>query len=86
MADTEANQKEYPQPTSQKAGCGFPIMRAIVLFSLAVGTVIEAATAPYSGKQTGENSLLRTLHATLLEGDVLVLDRYFSGWFDLALL
>ena len=86
MADTEANQKEYPQPSSQKAGCGFPIMRAIVLFSLAVGTVIEAATAPYAGKQTGENSLLRTLHATLLEGDVLVLDRYFSGWFDIALL
>ena len=86
MADTEANQEEYPQPSSQKAGCGFPIMRAIVLFSLSAGSVIEAAIAPYAGKQTGENSLLRTLHATLLKGDVLVLDRYLSGWFDLALL
>ena len=86
MADTVANQKEYPQQSSQKQGCGFPIMRALVLFSLAVGTVIEAAVSPYSGKQTGENSLLRTLHGTLHEGDVLVLDRYFSGWFDIALL
>jgi len=86
MADTEMNQKEYPQQSSQKPGCGFPIMRALVLFSLAVGTVIEAAISPYSGKQTGENSLLRTLHGALNEGDVLVLDRYFSGWFDIALL
>lgn len=86
MADTQANQKEYPQQSGQKAGCGFPIMRALVLFSLAVGTVIEAAISPYSGKLTGENSLLRTLHCALKEGDVLVLDRYFSGWFDIALL
>ena len=67
-------------------GCGFPIMGALVLFSLAVGTAIDAAVSPYSGKQTGENSLLRTLHGTLNEGDVLVLNRYFSGWFDIALL
>lgn len=86
MADTKANQKEYPQLSSQKPGCGFPIMRALVLFSLAVGTVIEVAISPYSGKQTGENSLLRTLHDTLQKGDVLVLDRYFSGWFDIVML
>lgn len=86
MADTESNQREYPQQNSQKAGCGFPIMRALVLFSLATGSVIEAAIGRYSGKETGENSLLRTLHSSLLEGDVLVLDRYFSGWFDIALL
>lgn len=61
-------------------------MGALVLFSLAVGTAIDAAVSPYSGKQTGENSLLRTLHGTLNEGDVLVLNRYFSGWFDIALL
>lgn len=48
--------------------------------------VIAALVGPYSGKQTGENGLLRTLHVTLNEGDVLVLDRYFSGWFDIALL
>jgi putative transposase len=86
MADTAANQKVYSQQSGQLAGCGFPIMRALVLFSLAVGSVIETAVSPYSGKQTGENSLLRTLHGTLEEGDVLVLDRYFSGWFDIALL
>jgi putative transposase len=38
------------------------------------------------GKQTGENSLFRTLHPLLQEDDVVLADRYFSGWFDLALL
>lgn len=86
MPDTQENQAEYPQQSTQAAGCGFPIARILVLFSLAVGTVLEAAIGRYQGKQTGENSLLRTLHATLQPGDVLVLDRYFSGWFDIALL
>lgn len=86
MADTAANQAEYPQQPSQKHGCGFPIARVVVVFSLAVGTVLEAALSKYQGKQTGENSLFRTLHPLLQEGDVVLADRYFSGWFDLALL
>jgi putative transposase len=86
MADTEANQAEYPQLSSQRRGCGFPIARIVVVFSLAVGTVLEAAFGKYRGKQTGENSLFRTLHPLLQEGDVVLADRYFSGWFDLALL
>lgn len=57
-----------------------------MVFSLAVGTVLDAAIGRYQGKQTGENSLFRTLHAVLQEGDVVLADRYFSGWFDLALL
>ena len=86
MADTAANQAEYPQLSGQKPGCGFPIARIVVVFSLAVGTVLDAAIGKYQGKQTGENSLFRTLHDVLEEGDVVLADRYFSGWFDIALL
>jgi hypothetical protein len=86
MADTAANHAEYPQLPSQQRGCGFPIARIVVVFSLAVGTVLDAALGQYQGKQTGENSLFRTLHHLLREGDVVLADRYFSGWFDLALL
>lgn len=86
MPDTGENQAEYPQPNTQKPGCGFPIARVCVLFSLAVGTVLEAAIGPYHGKRTGENSLFRTLHKTLEPGDVVLADRYYGGWFDLALL
>lgn len=86
MPDTPENQAEYPQVPGQRRGCGFPIARIVVVFSLAVGTVLDAAIGKYQGKQTGENSLFRTLHDLLREGDVVLADRYFSGWFDLALL
>lgn len=86
MPDTEANQEEYPQMACQRPGCGFPIARIVVVFSLAVGTVLEAALGKYQGKQTGENSLFRTLHPMLEEDDVVLADRYFSGWFDMALI
>jgi putative transposase len=86
MPDTPANQAQYPQVASQKRGCGFPIARIVVVFSLAVGTVLEAAIGKYQGKQTGENSLFRTLHDVLQKDDVVLADRYFSGWFDIALL
>lgn len=86
MPDTPENQAAYPQQASQRPGCGFPIARIVVVFSLAVGTVLEAALGPYRGKKTGENSLFRTLHHMLREGDVVLADRYYSGWFDIALL
>jgi hypothetical protein len=86
MADTPANQAEYPQPSTQAPGCGFPMARIVVVFSWAVGTVLEAAIAPCRGKSTGENSLLRTLLGEFEPGDVFVMDRCFSGWCDLALL
>jgi hypothetical protein len=85
MPDTPANQKVYPQSGTQAAGVGFPIARVVVVFCLACGTVLDAALGRYQGKQTGENSLLRTLDGALEEGDVVLGDRYFSGYFDLAL-
>ncbi len=86
MPDTSENQAAYPQQKSQKPGCGFPIARILVIFSLAVGTALEAALGKYQGKQTGENSLFRGLSDVLAEGDVVLADRYFSGWCDIALL
>jgi hypothetical protein len=47
---------------------------------------LDVAIGKYQGKQTGENSLFRTLHGTLRAGDVVLADRYFSGWFDMALI
>jgi hypothetical protein len=86
MPDTPQNQQEYPQQKTQKAGCGFPIARILVVFSLATGAVLETAIGRYAGKQTGENSLFRKMHGDLAAGDVVLADRYFSGWFDIALL
>jgi hypothetical protein len=86
MPDTPANQKAYPQMKSQQPGCGFPIARILVVFSLSTGTVLDAAIGKYKGKHTGENSMFRRLHGALEQGDIVLADRYFSGWFDIALL
>jgi hypothetical protein len=85
MPDTAENQAAYPQSKTQKPGCGFPIARILAIFSLATGTVLEAAIGKYHGKQTGENSLFRQLYDVLDEGEVIIADRYFSGWSDIAL-
>jgi hypothetical protein len=85
MPDTPENQAVYPQMKAQSPGCGFPIARILVVFSLSVGTVLEAAIGKYKGKQTGENSLFRQLYDALGEGDVILADRYFSGWCDIVL-
>lgn len=83
MPDTPANQAEYPQPKSQKPGVGFPLARMVVLFSLAVGTVLEASIGQYRGKQTGEISLLRGLYDSLEAEDVVLGDRIYCTYFDI---
>jgi hypothetical protein len=85
MPDTPANQQAYPQSASQKPGLGFPALRMVALFSLAVGTVLDVAMGPRKGKHSGETALFRTLHQHLHEGDVLLADRYFCGYLHLAL-
>jgi hypothetical protein len=86
MPDTPENQAEFPQQKSQKAGIGFPIMRACVILSLATACVLDAAFGPYSGKQTGEPALFRQLLDSFQPGDVAVFDRCCCSYMMLALL
>jgi len=76
MPDTDANQAEYPQQTAQEAGLGFPIMRMVLLFSLATGMLCDLAMKPYQGKETGEPALFRELLDRLVEGDIVLADRF----------
>jgi Transposase DDE domain len=84
MPDTLRNQKAYPQAHTQAPGLGFPIARILVVFSLAVGTVLEAALGPYQGKQTSELALLRTVVATFQRGDIVLADRFFCSYWVIA--
>ena len=61
-------------------------MRTVALASLATGLVAAFAAGPYAGKETGETALLRTLFHKLRRGDVVLGDRFYCGWFMLALL
>lgn len=85
MPDTEANQAEWPQPNSQKPCLGFPVVRMVVLMSLATGMVRDQAMGPYRGKETGEPALFRKLLDSLTPGDLFVADRYLCSYFMLAL-
>jgi hypothetical protein len=84
MPDTQANQKAYPQSRSQKPGLGFPMVRLVCLFSLATGVVLDAALGPCRGKGKGELSLFRKMRSRLESGDVLLGDRHFCAYFDIA--
>jgi hypothetical protein len=61
MPDTEANQKLWPQPPTQKPGLGFPLARLVAVMSLNCAAVLALAIGPYAGKQSGETALFRTL-------------------------
>jgi len=84
MPDTLENQKKFPQIVTQKKGLGFPMARVVVLASLSCGAILDIAVSAYKGKGTGEPSLLRTLMGRLKEKDLLLFDRYYTGFFDLG--
>ena len=86
LADTAANQAAYPQPTTQKPGLGFPMIRLVVLLTFATASIVGAAFGPYAGKETGETALLRQLLDQLRASDVVVADRYHCSYFMIALL
>jgi hypothetical protein len=84
MPDTPENQAAYPQQATQAPGLGFPIARILVIFSLAVGTVLEAALGPYQGKQTSELALLRQIDGQFEPGDIALADRFFCSYWVIA--
>ena len=86
MPDTKANQAAYPQSKTQKRGVGFPIARACAILSLATACILDLALGPYSGKETGETALLRSLWGAFSPGDLLVADRFYCSYLMIALL
>jgi len=86
MPDTPANQAEYPQPTTQEPGLGFPMARVVVVLSLATAMIKDLAIGPYAGKETGETALLRELLERFKPGDILLADRFYCSYFMMALL
>jgi len=77
MPDTPANQAVYPQSKRQKAGCGFPAMKVVGLFSLATGALLGLAKGRL---ETSERPLFRRLWPLLDPGDVVLADRGFCGY------
>jgi putative transposase len=57
----------------------------VVLLSLATGLLCDMAVAPYAGKETGENALLRTLWDAFHPGNILLADRLYCAYCQVAL-
>ena len=84
MPDTPQNQEQYPQPSSQAEGVGFPLARVVGVICLATGAVIDAAIGPHAGKGTSELGLLRTLGTAFSPGDVMLADAFYCNYFLVA--
>ncbi|MHC5825458.1 MAG: IS4 family transposase, partial [Nostoc sp.] len=83
MPDTVENQKVYPQPSTQKPGCGFPIAKLGVIFSLATGAAIAVCIDVLN---THDIKLARQLYEFLNPLDILLGDRAFCAYADLVAL
>lgn len=79
--DTYANRRRYHYPTGQKKGCGFPVMRALAIFSLASGAISHIVT---SACYTAEMVMLKSLWHALLPGDIALGDRMYGCFVFLA--
>ena len=81
--DTPKNQRAYPQPSAQKPGCGFPLLKLVGVFSLATGALLDYAKG---NKHQHELSLLQKLLDQFKAGDLALADRGFSSYSLLGLL
>jgi hypothetical protein len=83
LADTKKNQARYPQSGAQKPGCGFPVLKLMVLFSLCSGAVLNVM---FGNLHDHDLRLLHGLWEALKRGDILLGDRAFGEYTTLAAL
>ncbi len=82
MPDTPSLQRAFPQPSGQQPGCGFPVVRLVVLFCWATGAVTQVALGDL---RTAEVALFRkNWDEGLAPGDVVLADRHYCSYVDLV--
>ncbi len=80
MPDTAANQEAWPQPGSQKPGCGFPQARLCACFCLQTGALLSYRAGD---KKAHELPLLRQQWGTFEAGDIFLGDKGFCSYYDI---
>ncbi|MEN9637989.1 MAG: Transposase InsG for insertion sequence element [Verrucomicrobiota bacterium] len=83
LPDTAKNQKDYPQTSSQKPGCGFPVLHLLVVWSARGGVVLDHARGDF---HHSEMRLLHALLPTLKPKDIAIYDRAAGHYVACALL
>ena len=79
MADTHANQEDWPQPNSQKPGCGFPQARICACFCLQTGGLLSYRMGHH---KNAELPLLRQQWDSFNSGDIFLGDKGFCSYYD----
>ena len=77
MPDTAANQKRWPQHSSQKKGCGFPTAKMLGLFCLSTGAWLGHSLGRWCRHDL---SLLAGLKPLLVKNDILLGDAGFCSY------
>jgi hypothetical protein len=81
LADTEENQKRFPQPSGQKPGCGFLVMGIAGLLNLSHGGWEAMTTGAFTEHDL---PLAEGLLDHIGEGDLLLADRAFCSYAYIA--
>jgi len=81
MPDTPELQQMFGQPDGQKRGCGSPVAKIVAMFAWASGAVLDVAIGPY---RSSELRLWRQLWNQLKAGDVVLGDRFYGAYADMA--
>ena len=77
LLDTEPNQVAYPQHSSSKKGCGFPIMGFVAVANLSTGGWEGIETCP---QNTNDAKMAPKLLHHFGENDLLLADRAFCSY------
>jgi len=83
MPDTPELQQAFGQPDGQRKGCGFPVARIVSMFCWATGAVADVAIGAY---HSSELTLWRQLWGQLRSGDIVLADRFYCTYADIAML
>jgi hypothetical protein len=73
MPDTERNREKFGKPKSNRGSGAFPQMRAVALLMLSARRIFDVAYAPFSGKKTGERTLMLKILEKIKRKDSLFL-------------
>jgi len=83
MPDTSALRDHFGYPSGQRIGCGFPVAKLLGVIDAFSGAVLVAMGCPL---YTHESREMLSLHPLLRKGDILVADRGFCSYAQIALL
>ena len=83
LEDTPENQEAFPQPSTQKEGCGFPVMKVVPCFCLASGTLLKWAE---TSLKSHESRILKSFLSLFGANDVVLTDRGFTSYTNLSLI